>query len=98
MAAAVEEEELDFYEMDEAELRQWVEANPGRVNDRGRYGDTPLVAAADEFKSLPLVVWLLDEQGADVNVTAADGRSALMLRPPSTFSMPFWTVARTLLW
>jgi len=31
MAAA--EEELDFWGMSETELRQWVEANPGRVND-----------------------------------------------------------------
>jgi len=33
MAAAAAEEELDFWGMSQTELRQWVEANPGRVND-----------------------------------------------------------------
>jgi hypothetical protein len=47
-------------------------ANPGRVNDGDRAGDTPLVAAA--WKHIhSLVVWLLDEKGADVNVIGSDG-------------------------
>ena len=55
-----------------------VEANPGRVNDRDRHGnDTPLIVAARREEGLSLVVWVLDEKGADVNVTMADGRSAL---------------------
>jgi hypothetical protein len=43
MAAAEEEEEVDFSGMSEAEMREWVEANPGRVNDMdcGGYGSTP---------------------------------------------------------
>jgi hypothetical protein len=42
MAAAAAEEEFDLTGMNEAELRQWVEANPGRVNHRGRHRYTPL--------------------------------------------------------
>lgn len=37
-------------------------------NDRDSRGRTPLLVAACIIKSLPLVVWLLDEEGADVNV------------------------------
>jgi len=36
---------LLFFAMMEVELRQWVEANPGRVNDRDRYEHTPLFVA-----------------------------------------------------
>ena len=64
---------LRFRQMSEAGLRQWVEANPGRVNDRDSEGLTPLIAAASIKESLSLVVWLLDEKGADVNGTMADG-------------------------
>jgi len=55
--------------MTEAQLRQWVDANPGRVNDldRDEDGITPLYAAVFYLESLPLVLWLLDERGADVN-------------------------------
>lgn len=48
--------------MDEAQLRQWVELNPGRVNDTDINGNTLLDSAA-RLKSVPLVVWLLDEKG-----------------------------------
>jgi hypothetical protein len=75
MAAAAEA--LSFPPMSEAEMRLWVEANPGRVNDRDTKGVTPLVAAAVQSGSISLVVWLLDEKGADVNATMASGRSAL---------------------
>ena len=78
MAAAAAQEMLSFGSMwRKAELRQWVEANPGRVNDRDHSGETPLLAAVIYEKSLPLVVWLLDKKGADVNGTNEDGASAL---------------------
>ena len=63
--------ELPFNRMTEAQLRQWVEANPERVNDRDGYGSTPLYHAARRLKSLPLIVWLLDEKGADINARAS---------------------------
>ena len=74
MAAA---ETLYFNIMSEAQMRQWVEANPGRVNDRDGNGLTPLAAAAMNHFKLSLVVWLLDEKGAGMNATSADERSAL---------------------
>jgi len=52
--------EVTFWYMTEAELRQWVDAYPGRVNDRDWMGITPLFVAACHRKSLPL--WLLDEK------------------------------------
>ena len=55
--------------MTEAKLRQWVDANPGWVNDRDMAGETPLYVAARFKRSLPLVLWLLDDKGADVNAT-----------------------------
>ncbi len=54
-----------FYRSTEAGLRQWVEANPGRVNDSDSQGRTPLLIAVASLQSLPLVFWLLDEKGAD---------------------------------
>lgn len=71
------EEELDFHGMGEAEMRQWVEANPGRVNDRDRHGETPLHTAIYEGFSLPLVLWLVDEKGADLNATTSKGQPPL---------------------
>ena len=53
-----------------------MEANRGRSNYRDRFGETPLIAATS-LPGLPLVVWLLDEKGADVNGTTGNGRSAL---------------------
>ena len=79
--------------MTEAELRQWVDANPGRanpgrVNDWDNYGYTPLYtptphgitpsyAAVYLLKSLPLVLWLLDEKGVDVNSRTSYGQTPL---------------------
>jgi len=68
---------VDFYSMNEAEMRQWVEANPGRVNLWDRYGCTPMYAAVWRLQSLPLTVWLLDEKGADVNATTSLGTTPL---------------------
>lgn len=61
----------------EAQLRQWVEADPRRVNDWDKDGKTPLYMAACGFRSLPLVLWLLDEKGADVNARCYSGYTAL---------------------
>jgi len=68
-----------FWGISEAELRQWVEANPGRLNDADRRGYMALVAAAGDLQSLSLVMWLLDEKGANVNGTIENGISALHL-------------------
>ena len=77
MAAA----EVDFLLMSEAELRRWVQANPGGVNDRDRSGRTPLSVAACHLaawrKSLSLTTWLLDEKGADVNGKSQYGNTPL---------------------
>ena len=60
-----------------AELRQWVDANPTRINDwdRDEDGITPLYAAVRFIRSLPLVLWLLDEKGADMNARLDDGQT-----------------------
>ena len=68
---------LQFYWMNEAELRQLVEAHPGRVNERDSEGLKPLAAAASRREGLSLVVWLLDEKVADVNASMANRMSAL---------------------
>ena len=64
---------LSFRYTNEAELRQWVEANPERVNDCDVDGRPPLFVAACVLQTLPLTVWLLDEKGADVNGTTVHG-------------------------
>jgi hypothetical protein len=56
--------------MTEAEVQQWVEANPGRVNDRDCRGQTTLYAAAASLKSAALVLWLTGEYGAEVDATS----------------------------
>jgi len=53
MAAA---EEVSFWGMNEAELRKWVDANPGCVNDRDWMGITLLYAAVFNINSLPLTL------------------------------------------
>ena len=62
-----------------------MEANPGRVNDRDRGGETPLIAAGSRWDELSMVVWLLDEKGADVN---ANGCAALELPAVSQSARP----------
>ena len=66
-----------FHRKTEAQLRQWVDANPSRVNDLDERGVTPLYAAVYHMKSLPLVLWLLDEKGADVNTRVTVGQTPL---------------------
>lgn len=71
-------EELSYYnDMSEAELMQWAEANPYRINDRDDIGYTPLYDAASTKRSLPLVLWLVDVKGADMNGKTSDGQSPL---------------------
>lgn len=72
-----EGEELDFFDMTEAELRAWVEANPGRRNHVDTHGWTPLYSAVCRQASLDLTLWLLDEKGADVNARNQDRRIPL---------------------
>lgn len=62
-----------FGRMNEAKLRQRVDANPGCVDDWDESGDTPLFVAIHPLRSLPLVLWLLDKKGADVNGRLAYG-------------------------
>ena len=61
----------------EAQLRQWVEANPEKVNDTDKDKHTPLYVAAHYLKSLPLVLWLLDVKGADVDAQILRGQTVL---------------------
>ena len=75
--AAAAAEALNFWCMSKAQLWQWVEANPGRVNDRDMDGYTPLTAAVAYKKGMSLIMWLLDEKGVDVNATTLYGSSAL---------------------
>lgn len=66
-----------FHIMTGAELRQWVDANPEHVNDwdRDEDGNTPLYTAAYHLKNLALLLWLLNEKGADVNKRIFDGQT-----------------------
>jgi len=62
-------------EAHEAQLRQWVENNPGHV-DQGCGVSTPLEIAV--LKNwLSLVMRLLDVKGADVNTTSIFGKTPL---------------------
>ena len=70
--------------MKDFQLRNWVEANPGRVNDRDQDGRTPLYCAvtisgdyARTYTPLQLALWLMDEKGADVNTKALRGETPL---------------------
>lgn len=74
---AANDVDLVFAVMSEVELRQWVEANPGRVNDRDSRGATPLWVAVYDLKSVALVRWLVKERGADVNLAEDDGSTPL---------------------
>ena len=93
MAAAAKN--LSFEVMGEAEVRQWVEANPGRVNDSDNtvFGLTPLVVAAWKHTH-SLVVWLLDEKGAEVNAPTLLGNTALHMSKHRRSSLPCWIVTR----
>lgn len=77
MAAAAAATPASFHRMTAAELGQWVDANPTRVNDWDQKGITPLYAAVYYIRKLSLVLWLLDERGADLNTRVSDGQIAL---------------------
>ncbi len=76
MASASAAAGISFSAFTSAELRQWVEEHPGHVEDLDKYQETVLYAAAREGH-LDLVEWLVDTQGADVNVRSRFGRRAL---------------------
>lgn len=50
--------------MEDEEIQQWVEANPGRVNDQDYNHVTPLYEVAVHRDNIELTAWLLDEKGA----------------------------------
>jgi len=81
MTAAVADNTVSFYGMSEAQLRQWVEAHPGRVNAKDSGQHTPLCVAVSVLESLPLIVWLIDKKGADVNVRTRTRYTPLQLAP-----------------
>lgn len=66
--------------MTEEELPQWFDANPTCINDwdRDEDGLTPLYAAIFHLKNLPLVLWLLDKEGADLNTNIFNGEAPLL--------------------
>lgn len=79
---AANEEDLLFHDMNEAELRQWVESNPGSVDCMDMLGVTPLLAAVCHFKGVPLIQWLVNEKGADVNATNEKRVTSLHITQP----------------
>lgn len=66
-----------FVDMSDAQLLQWMEANPGRVNDRDSLGMTALYDSADFEEICPTLLWLLDVKGVDVNATTSWGATPL---------------------
>lgn len=69
--------QVNFLRMSEAALRQWVEAHAGWANDRDMDDNTPLFVAAMREEGLSMVVWLLDEKGADMNIASSGGSTPL---------------------
>ena len=74
---AAHDPDLHFDSMTLLEIWQWVEANPGRVNDRDNDGETPLLCAVPRQGGGPQVLWLITEKGADVNFPDGEGRTSL---------------------
>lgn len=60
---------MDFCELNVGELLQWVEFNPARINDIDEMGHTLVFVLVQVQRFLRLILWLLDEKGADVNAT-----------------------------
>ena len=72
--------DITFGFLTAAQLRQWVQDHPGHVDDLDCEGDTALASATlfeDEAITLPLVQWLIDAQGANVNCRVVYGATAL---------------------
>lgn len=80
---------MPFWSMTEAEMRQWVEGNPGLVycalQEAVFNCRPPLDPPAYPPKSLALILWLLDEKGADLNARRYAG-DTLIFRAPSPAS------------
>lgn len=72
---------VPFRGMTIVELREWVEAKPGRIEKRDSEDFTPLYAAVMLQRDLSLVLWLLDAKGADVNARGVNGFSPLHVAP-----------------
>jgi hypothetical protein len=53
---------------------------PEWVDDLDMHRQTPLLAAAHKYKGLPIVLYLLDELGADINATDYEDYTATL--PP----------------
>lgn len=75
---------IDFSLMDDHQLRRWVEANPGRVDDKDKDGHTPLYRAVTidnqdclHYTPLQLVEWLTDKRFADVDAKSVRGETPL---------------------
>lgn len=72
--------DISFYSLSDVELRQWVEDHPDHVNDLDGQGATALARASlfkNDAVAVPLVQWLIDTKGADVNRRTEGGRTAL---------------------
>ncbi len=85
MASASAAADIIFVNLTLAQLRQWVEDRPGRVEDRDKWGYSCLYAAALKGSDATLVEWMIDTHGADVNGRmGGDGLTALHIaRTPS---------------
>ena len=70
-------EVIYFHNLSSDELRQWVQAHPGHIEDLDKDGDTALYSTAFYKKDLALVQWLIDTQGAGANGRTSGGRTAL---------------------
>lgn len=71
-----DDDSIQFMDLSETELRQWVLDNPSLVDDPDVNGDTPLCVAV-ELDLVDLVEWLIDEKGASVNRVGRDGSTPL---------------------
>ena len=76
-ARAAIKQHIAFVRMGEEETRRWVEAHPGEVNNKDWCGNTLLHTAIYALKSLELVLWLVHEKGADVNIPDRNGFTPL---------------------
>jgi hypothetical protein len=68
---------ISFQHITPAKLRQWVEENPGHIEDWDCNGMTALCKAAWDMEDVALVQWLIDTQGANANSRSKCGLVAL---------------------
>jgi hypothetical protein len=64
-------------EMTEEQLLQWAQANSARLHLRHNGATVLHVAAGLHLESLPLVVWLVEEMGVNVNAITTRRQNAL---------------------